>query len=459
MIQPSHQPASSRPFPVVGVVATITGAVLLTGMSLSKSFSETFPGVGRWVMFAVAAYLTLWGLREIFSAISPRSMSRAPRWNRHRMAVTREGIVYVAIMSVMFIGSILGRNNMLMLVFAMMIGPWVLNGWIAFSMLRKMKVRRFVPHRVTAGELVTVEVEVENPKILLSSWLLAAKDVAFHSVDEFQATVLFVRVPASQSRRGHYSVRFNHRGEYSLGPIELSTQFPLGLIERGLRSDEFATVIVHPSVGRLTSKWQRELWHASELSDRRSARRGLFDDEFNRIREYRSGDNPRAIHWRTTARRGDLMVREYHQTRDRELVLVLELWQPLRPQSPDTDRVELAVSFAATVVHEHLRQLHEARLQVVICGQDIVRWTHHSNGELLLDHLALARAADSVDARDITEELLDRLPASSQLVLVSSRSPAELNSRFGGLREKSDALFLSSDPVSLAMLFQLEHDA
>lgn len=448
-----------RPFPMIGVVATISGVSLLLALSGLDSFAHTFRGAGQWVMFGVAVYLTLWGVRETISSLSVRSAARVPRWNRHRMTATREGFVYIAIMSVMFVGAILGRSNMLMLVFAMMIGPWVLNGWIAFTMLKRTQARRFLPQRATAGELVSVEFEVTNGKLFLNSWLLAARDAALHVSDEFQATVLFVRVPPRDSRRGSYSVRFSRRGEYSFGPIEISTQFPLGLIERGLRCDEFATLIVHPAIGRLTSRWQRELWHATELSDRRSSRRGLFDDEFNRIREYRYGDNPRAIHWKTTARRGDLMVREYHQTRDRELIVIVELWQPARPQPQDLDRVELAVSFAATIAHEHLRQQHEVRLQVMVCGSETVRWAHQSNGELLLDQLALAQATAGVDVRDVVEEAFSHLSDSSQLVLISSRMPDDVDARFGEFRERMEALCLSSDPLALASLFQLEANA
>ena len=160
------------------------------------------------------------------------------------MAATVEGVFYIVIMSVMFIGSIIGRSNMLMLVFAMMIGPWVINGWIAFSMLKQTRAKRFLPRRAMAGELVSIEIDVENRKWLLSSWLLEARDQVAHSRDRFQAAILFVRIPAKQKRRGHYSVRFSQRGVYSFGPIELSTHFPLGLVQRGLLCNELGELIV-----------------------------------------------------------------------------------------------------------------------------------------------------------------------------------------------------------------------
>ncbi len=60
-------------------------------------------------------------------------------------------------MIVIFSGSLLGRSNMLMLVFSMMAGPFVVNGWITYSMLKRTAVERVVPERVMAGEPITVE--------------------------------------------------------------------------------------------------------------------------------------------------------------------------------------------------------------------------------------------------------------------------------------------------------------
>ncbi len=142
------------------------------------------------------------------------------------------------------------------------------------------------------------------------------------------------------------------------------------------------------------------------------------------------GDNPRSIHWRTTARRGDLMVREYHQSRDHDLVVLVELWQPAHPTSSDLDRVELAVSFVATVAHDHLRQSRDARLQVTVCGREAFHWDHHSSSEALLDHLSVSAASPTSDLQPFVEAAADRLSSNARLVVVSSRMRSEVESRY-----------------------------
>ncbi len=443
--------------PLAGVGAITCGGGLLLGLQRLPWLAQRWASFSRWVLIALAVGLLLWGITQLLAlARSRQTATRRPIWNRNRMAITREGIVYITIMSVMFLGSIIGRTNMLMFVFAMMIGPWVLNGWIAFSMLRRTHAKRGLPHRVMAGEMVSVEIEVANHKWFLSSWLLAARDQVTHIRDRFQAAALFVRIPARQSRRGHYFVRFSQRGEYSFGPLELTTHFPLGLVERGFLFNDFAKLIVHPRVGRMTSRWRSDLWNATEVVERRRMRAGLFDDEFHRIREYRLGDNPKAIHWRTTARRGELMVREFQQTRDRDLVLLVELWQPAQPTTSDLDRVELAISFASTVLHETLRQSHEARLRMIVVGTQTIAWDQLSSLEQALDQLALASASPTADLRPVIDETMQRISSSSRVVVVSSRPRSELLMRTRDVAEPVELLCLSAEVRDLSPYFVLE---
>lgn len=454
----SNTKSGPHPVPWGGIFSITSAAALLVSLPRLLEISGGWGGTLRWGLISLAAYLLFFGARQTMLAMNSSGV-RSARWNRHRMAVTRAGIVYVIIMSVMFIGSILGKTNMLMFVFAMMIGPWVLNGWIAFSMLRKTHAKRTLPRRATAGELVSVEIEVENQKWFFDSWLLTARDQATHDRDTLQPACLFVRIPARQKRRGHYFVRFAQRGRYRFGAIELSTHFPLGLIERGLLCDANDSLIVHPRVGRLTSRWRREMWNASELVEQRRSCVGLFEDEFHRVREYRPDDNPKSIHWRTTARRGELMVREYHQTRDRELIVLVELWQPVHPTTSDLDRVELATSLAATLLQENWKRPFEARLRMILVARETVDWEHHTPVEDALDALALSVASPQADVRPAYEVLRSQLRSGARVVVISSRKREDVFRPQVDSWQTSDVLVLSSEPSSLAPYFVLEEPA
>ena len=167
--------------------------------------------------------------------------------------------------------------------------------------------------------------------------------------------MLFPYVPAGQSRKGAYRGRLVERGRYQFGPVRLSTRFPFGLFSRTITVGESETLIVLPRLGRLTEGWAARRLEAFAGADRRRRRAGPEGD-FYGVREWRSGDGRRLIHWRSSARLGKLVVRQFERPRSRDVAVVLDLWQPEPPAAEHLENVELAVSFAATVLADLCRK-------------------------------------------------------------------------------------------------------
>ena len=152
------------------------------------------------------------------------------------------------------------------------------------------------------------------------------------------------------------------------------------------------------------------------------------------------------------------MVREYQQTRDRDLVLLVELWQPAQPTTADLDRVELAISFAATVLLENLRQSREVRLRMIVVGSQTSAWDHLSSLEQALDQLALASASTNANVQPVIVETMQHLSSSSRVVVVSARPRSELT-RTRGADELVELLCLSAESDDLSPYFVLEGPA
>ena len=87
-------------------------------------------------------------------------------------------------------------------------------------------------------------------------------------------------------------------------------------------------VVVLPRLGRLhRGLFRRLLWTTAADADRRRRlprRHPAAQDQFHGLRPFRSGDNPRSVHWRTSARRGEWMVREFEDLPGDNLVLVFD---------------------------------------------------------------------------------------------------------------------------------------
>ena len=131
------------------------------------------------------------------------------------------------------------------------------------------------------------------------------------------------------------------------------TRFPLGLVRHGLVLSEPTTLIVHPKIGQLAREWGQLIRENASGSQR--MRRGLLEADFYGLRDWRAGDNRRWIHWRTSARRGALVVRQFEQRRSQDLAILVDLWQPHQPSAEQQEHVEQAISFVATLIAEACR--------------------------------------------------------------------------------------------------------
>src|SRR5205807_1246798 len=96
--------------------------------------------------------------------------------------------------------------------------------------------------------------------------------------------------------------------------LVLSTSAPFGLLEARVVADGYEDVVVFPRLGRFRRGALRQFLRQVSWSEGRVGRGRstvhLSQNDWHGVRAFRSGDSPRWIHWRTSARRGELMVRD-----------------------------------------------------------------------------------------------------------------------------------------------------
>lgn len=422
------------------VAAFLASYVLPHSFPELGTFSSTILSVIGCIMLGVGVLNVFFG--ELFTRILQRVGMRS------RVLLPREGLVYLAVMLILAVAALLGRSNMLLLLFGLMAGPFVLNGWVVVTMLHKVSVRRQIPSSATAGEFFSVELQVANSKPWFSSRLVEVRDViedSRHKLRE-ESGVTFVRIPPQESRSGSYQVRMSNRGLYRFGPLRVSSRFPLGIGERGSQVSDRDEIIVHPAIGRLKSGWLRRERELSESMNRQHSRLGVFDDEFHRIREYRTGDNPRSIHWRSTARRGELMLQEFEQKREADLVVLLDLHEQSDFSAAD---VELAVSLAATICVEQTLRASSGTYRLIIAGKSIE--DIHTTGagrfrEAALNALAVCEAAPGADLAGMMSLVRHSDVSSSERFVVITPRVSRAETLLNELSANGDARSMSLIP-------------
>jgi uncharacterized protein (DUF58 family) len=369
---------------------------------------------------------------------------------RRQTTICREGVYFLAIIALVFGGAVIKEVNLLLILAGMLLGPFLLNWRAVKANLRGLKVDRNLPLRISAGDVLSVDLNLTNTRKKLGSWAVVVEEQIQREAANgrnnhrrqppLRPSVLFPYAPAGQSRKGVYRGRLVERGRYHLGPLRASTRFPFGLFSRTITLGESETLIVLPRLGRLTQGWAARRREALVGTDRRRQQPGNEGD-FYGVREWRSGDGQRLIHWRSSARAGKLVVRQFERPRSRDVAIVLDLWQP-EPHSPEhVENVELAVSFAATVLADLCRK----------GGSNIFLGIANSKPECvggpassatmqwLMEQLALIEARADTSLPTLLAATLQQITDGTEVVLVSTRAV--------DLSDATQFMEMLSDPV------------
>lgn len=346
----------------------------------------------------------------------------------NHISIRLEGWYFLIVLTFIVTGAILREINLLVVLTGMLVGPFLFNWWMVTLTLRRIDVRRKLPESICAGDLLVVELDATNSRRRLASWAIAVQDPIHREGAGFGekrmvVSTMFPRVPAGQSATTSYRGRLIQRGRYTFGPLRISTSFPLGLLCRTVVINRKAQLVVCPRLGQLTPKWI-DLIQTRMVGNQRTRRRhGLIEGDFYGLRDWRSGDSRRWIHWRTSAKRGALTVRQFEQQQNQNTTVLLDLWQPSRPTQRQLDNVEIAVSFAATVVADLCRR-GGSQLQVCVAGKSTTRVRGAASmvvQQEVMEMLSGTMASHKDGLPELLDRALDRSRPESRTVVISTR--------------------------------------
>ena len=388
-----------------------------------------------------------------------------------RTTVCLEGWAYLAVLAAVLGGAMMREVNLLLMLTGLMAGPLLFSWRLVVVSMRGLEVRRKMPQEVCAGDLVVVHVELTNMRRRTGSWAVVAEEQIVRESDAaagppVRPTIYFSYIPAGQTLSRAYRGRLNQRGRYRLGPIRLWTRFPFGLFRRRLTVAGGDTLTVFPRLGRLTRRWATRHHESFEGTQRRERRYGRTQGDFYGVRPWQHGDSRRWVHWRATARHGELMVRQFEQHRNRDLALLVDLWQPESPDEADLENVELAVSFAATVVADMCRKGGN-NLLVATTGAQPQCESGPASAALLTDvmeRLAVAEAHTDDRLPALLERALVDVEPGTEVLLVTTRQvdvrdPVRFAAVWGDASRRSAARrirIINTSEEELAAYFEAE---
>jgi uncharacterized protein (DUF58 family) len=285
---------------------------------------------------------------------------------------------------------LLGQEDLLRVAVLLTALPVVCAAVLARTRYRIGLIRTVSPQRVTAGSPLRVRLELQNLSRLTTRVLMAEDRVPY----TLGAPPRFVldRMPGQKRAAVTYSLRPEQRGRYPIGPLRLQVCDPFGMCELGRSFTGTDHVVVVPRLWPLTPMSGGGTWGGTGDSLARAAAVSGEDDIA--IREYRDGDDLRRVHWRSTAKRGELMVRREEQPRQMRASVLLDTRARGHRGDGAASSFEWAVSAAASAAVHFAGVQHGVRL---VLDDAPSGWSNPHSGEAvgeLLDRMAVVTMGD-----------------------------------------------------------------
>lgn len=240
---------------------------------------------------------------------------------------------------------VLGENDLVRIGVLLVALPLVAVVFVVRSRYRLACRRRLEPARVQAGHDAVVNLQLDNVSRMPTGLLLVEDQVPY--VLGGRPRFVVDRIETRGSRELTYRLRSDVRGKFRLGPLSVRLADPLGLVELSRSFATTDTLVVTPVVTPLPRT--RLVGDFSGGGDSRTRSVAAAGEDDVSPREYRHGDDLRRVHWRSTARHGELMVRREEQHwQSRGVVLLDTRRNAHRGEGPGSS-FEWAVSAAASL--------------------------------------------------------------------------------------------------------------
>ena len=274
---------------------------------------------------------------------------------RRSIRLTSEGTRFLLFTLGIGLAAINTGNNLFYLLLAMMLSLIVVSGLLSEHCLRRLEFHRHMPDLIMANEPATLTISVTNRNRHLPSFSLRLFDVLEgQDVDRGLAIRL---LPPQSSMLLSYPLLGTKRGWIRFEGIVVQTRFPFGLFLKKGRYFAEAQLLVSPPIKPVTVRFVDEL--VNEGQGTTLTRRGDGAELYN-LRLYKPGDDSRAIHWVTTARTSQLIVRETEAEDQRRITVVFSIVAP-----EDCEPLfERSVTFVASLLSQLTERAYPVRLLV-----------------------------------------------------------------------------------------------
>ena len=288
----------------------------------------------------------------------PKSVITLRTRNRS-LQVTREGAGFIFVILCVGVGAVFTGHNLLYLVLAMCCSLLVISGILSELMLKHIIVTYSLPATLYANDFFHCAVTVANRKKYFSSYSLRISIIpAKETWLEENSGIYIFQVPPKCREEKTLLMKTRKRGRLSLLGIQVSTGFPFGFFYKTKYLQEKIEATVFPSIHPVPLP---QLSHPSPEGQGIVMHQG---EEVHSTKEYREGDPLKAVHWKSSARTGNLRVKEQLASGEQSFTIFLGIKDPQTNRQVSSSLLEERVSEAASLAYNLIRRGDEVSLKM-----------------------------------------------------------------------------------------------
>jgi len=277
----------------------------------------------------------------------------------HRtLQLTREGGGFVFLVFGVGLGAVNTGNNLLYLILAMCCSFIVVSGVLSEYTFKGIDVQASLPETLYAEEPYPLTLNITNTKRWFPSYslnLICKTDPKAHY--EVNQNLYLFHIPPGTAVEKSVMLTANKRGPLQLNQIHLKTSFPFGFFIKIKSVHVSASALVYPPIREV------ELPDPTDISTEGEGVIGQSGDDLYSLREFRPGDSLSTVHWKSTAKTGDLRVKEFAQGGFHSFTLFLNTLDPETDEQVDFETLENRVIETASLAYHLIRRGDEVSLK------------------------------------------------------------------------------------------------
>lgn len=279
-------------------------------------------------------------------------------------------------------------------------------------------VKRNISETAFEGEMLNVKIEVQNKRGLGAYFFELIDIFPFEEEEKKKMSLFILNIKGNETRTFNYAVNCNKRGLWKVGPLTVISQDSLGFFKIRKELHIFSDILIYPNLFRLFAFPELNRGSVSWLGVE-TAKISGDSHEFFGIREYQRGDAISRIHWPSTARHQELIVKQFERNAVQEATILLDLKKGHDIGAGKETTLEYAVKIAGSVARHLLNS--GVLVQMVAYGEEAIMLPF-GKGEAhmytILEYLARVRAESSFSLSQTLDEVSFIVPYHSTLITI-----------------------------------------